>query len=258
MQTIHQPIADVCPPLVLPSHRVWIYLLRDPDTDAVRYVGKTFYPPGNRARLRGHISNPTNEAMAKWIQSLKGRKPMIQEIEEVTPSYNWPSREKFWIRYYLDRGCNLLNVQSGGLSGDYLRFPTKWRQPRKKLKLRKSNDKPPKPVRVENKMCQKCGAEFVTSNPQQIYCKKSHPAPPPVELEKVCEICGKKFKTIYPFKKYCMPYHPKPLLSRNCISCGRSFETRNAGQLRCVPSCNLDKLKPKPFKVDPKIYGCRN
>jgi len=242
--------------------------LRDPETDAVRYVGKTFYRLD--VRLDGHLKNPTNEAMAKWVQSLGDRKPIIQEIEEVSPSYNWPAREKFWIEYYLYRGCDLLNVQSGGLSGRNLRSSTKWRQ-----EQRESRKTTRKKSWVQKKVCPTCGDTFITMNRNQIYCKPYHPATTrpttahpsvtPVEREKVCPKCGKTFKTIYPNQKYCVSYHRKPLHVRNCISCGRVFETNIANQARCQPSCRLDKVKPArekpllvPFKTDPRVYGWPN
>lgn len=245
--------AYVCSPLILPARRVWICLLRDPDTDAVRYVGKTFYPPDNHERLNGHVKHPTNEGMAKWIKSLGGRKPIIQEIEEVEPYYNWPSREKFWIRYYLDRGCDLLNVQAGGLGGEpNLRASTKWRQPKHPKGKASKPSKLVEPRIIAKRVCPCCNGLFQPHTLHHVFCttecrlRMLHP--PQVPHEVACAHCGKSFMPIdYSGRftiavKYCgecppAKRHPREPKTFTCLFCGRVEQTNWNHQRYCGSQC---------------------
>ena len=220
MELAVQPSADVC----LPAQPVTsIYVLRDPDTDAVRYVGKTIMRP--EIRLIEHRNNPVNEEMAKWFQSLGYRKPAMQIIEEVTPAYNWPSREKFWIDYFHSRGCNLLNVQAGGLSGPLLRSSTKWpAQGKSSKRLR------PRPL------------------PKPIETKPLYKAP----QEATCLSCGNQFLAVNRngnglsnlSRKYCdncpspSRYQPKPKrFTFTCVGCGITQQTHCEVQRYCTQQC---------------------
>lgn len=91
-----------------------IYLLKHPDTQEVKYVGKTVQPL--KYRLAGHISRSRKYRTAYincWIYNLlqQGKKPIIELIEEVE---NWEEREQYWIQYY----PNLCNHQIGGGHGN--------------------------------------------------------------------------------------------------------------------------------------------
>ncbi len=84
----------------------FIYGLYEPDSDILRYVGKTTNPD---ARLANHFSNPPNQDMMLWFQDLRsiGKKPEIRIIETVR--YQANKREQFWIRKASEDGCELLN-----------------------------------------------------------------------------------------------------------------------------------------------------
>lgn len=76
-----------------------IYLLRDPLTGDVRYVGSTKRPL--RERLATHISSTEGStAKLEWISGLRaaGKRPSIELIETV--SRNYGKREEFWINHY--------------------------------------------------------------------------------------------------------------------------------------------------------------
>lgn len=85
---------------------IYIYALRDPDTDDIHYVGQSSNPA---ARLQGHMRNPATK-LEPWLAKLavQGRKPVIQILEETT-SMDADEKEQFWIRHMAQRGCSLLN-----------------------------------------------------------------------------------------------------------------------------------------------------
>jgi len=89
-----------------------IYVLRDPRTNEVRYVGKTV--KSLSARLSGHIfsSKSARTHRDKWIASLMahGVRPTIELIEVAFE--NWAAREAFWISHY--RSDRLTNHTDGG------------------------------------------------------------------------------------------------------------------------------------------------
>lgn len=95
------------------TRKVKIYVLRNPDTLEIRYVGKTVRSLAQR--LGNHIYNAKNTKhnlhLANWIMSLLkiNKRPIIELIEECDYSY-WEEREQYWISYY----PNLINVTLGG------------------------------------------------------------------------------------------------------------------------------------------------
>jgi hypothetical protein len=96
-----------------------IYALVDPQTNEVRYVGKT--KRTLRIRLRAHITdNPKhNTHKFNWIKKLKsfGFEPIIIELE-VCNENNWIEREKYWIQQY----NNLTNLTTGGEGCNYFKI----------------------------------------------------------------------------------------------------------------------------------------
>jgi hypothetical protein len=92
---------------------VFIYSLKDPVTNEVRYVGKTINPKG---RLSSHIKYAKFKKYhsAYWIQSLlnEGYKPVMEILEEAN-SETWAEREVYWISYYRSL-YDLTNISDGG------------------------------------------------------------------------------------------------------------------------------------------------
>ena len=92
-----------------------IYVLRNPITEEIFYVGQTMQPL--ETRLSGHISETgANRDKINYIKSIleTGQKPIIEVIETIstkcyidTMAVN--EREIYWIRYHKSLGCNLLN-----------------------------------------------------------------------------------------------------------------------------------------------------
>lgn len=92
-----------------------IYVLKDPDSHEVRYVGKTVQ--SLIARLGQHIydSKSKKNHRAYWIQKLVsgGKLPLIEEID----SCSWgdsAALETFYIAKYKAEGANLINQTEGG------------------------------------------------------------------------------------------------------------------------------------------------
>lgn len=99
-----------------PIKNVHIYVLKDPETGEVRYVGKT--KQTLRIRLRGHLSDKRINHRSCWIKSLKTRNliPIMESIELVSDEA-WQEREKYWIQHYKELGAKLVNGNDGGTGG---------------------------------------------------------------------------------------------------------------------------------------------
>lgn len=88
----------------------YVYLLRDPITRRVRYVGQSNNP---KRRLRAHLSQARRVSTLhsrRWIASLlaKGVLPVLEVIEQAE---NVCERETFWIAFYNACGCDLTNLR---------------------------------------------------------------------------------------------------------------------------------------------------
>lgn len=96
----------------------FIYVLRDPRTNVVRYVGKT-KNPSDRKKAHSSPSQVRGQGIGKieWTMELisLGLRPQFEIIEECEAG-KWQERERFWIAHYgLD---NLLNVRPDALPGN--------------------------------------------------------------------------------------------------------------------------------------------
>ena len=95
--------------------KTFIYILKNPDTQEIRYVGKTinvkrrYYQHTNlkiQQKAKTHVSN--------WLLSLleNNKKPIIEIVEEI--DINWEEREIYWISFYKQQGYKLCNIAEGG------------------------------------------------------------------------------------------------------------------------------------------------
>lgn len=98
------------------DERPWhIYVLKEPDTFAVRYVGWTI---DLRRRLRDHTKPSRvcgHQHRDKWLASLieRGLNPVMEVVETGT-STGWADAERKWIAHYRNDGADLTNHTDGG------------------------------------------------------------------------------------------------------------------------------------------------
>lgn len=92
---------------------IFIYGLKDPETNEIRYIGKAKDP---NARYLAHLQDKrTNPHKWNWISKLKikGIKPELV-ILEITNDSGWEECEEKWIKNGFECGWPLTNICLGG------------------------------------------------------------------------------------------------------------------------------------------------
>jgi len=89
---------------------VYIYALCEPDTEDVRYIGKTVRFP---TRIRAHYREKRTTRKCRWLNSLDGRLPIVKVLE-IVGEESWEEAEKRQIRIHREMGCDLTNHTDGG------------------------------------------------------------------------------------------------------------------------------------------------
>ncbi len=107
----------------------FIYVLLDPRSGLIRYVGKSDNP---KWRFTKHLKDLRSTYRTRWVQSLlaRGLKPILEVIDEV-PLAEWQFWEREYIRVFRLVGMRLANTTEGG---DGMFNPT----PEVREKLRRS------------------------------------------------------------------------------------------------------------------------
>lgn len=122
--------------------KIFIYILVDPISNQIRYVGKT---TDVKRRIRRHISERFlhDSYKDRWIRKLidNNHYPEIETIDIVSKD-NWGYWEQFYISYFNFLGCNLTNGTIGGDEPP----STKGRKHTSESKLKMSNTKKGKPI----------------------------------------------------------------------------------------------------------------
>ena len=92
----------------------YIYILKDPISNLIRYVGKSNNP---KDRLKNHVNLSKKDQSHKrnWILKLKkkGLKP-VMEVIDVVPIDSWQFWETYWISQIRTWGFDLINYTNGG------------------------------------------------------------------------------------------------------------------------------------------------
>lgn len=118
-----------------------IYVLKDPRTDEVRYVGKTSQKLDRR--LGQHLRDKKNNHRCHWIQYLvrDGLKPILDVIETVPAGEDWVEREMYWIAHYKEIGARLVNQTKGGegATGRLITQETREKMRQKQLGVKKAS-----------------------------------------------------------------------------------------------------------------------
>lgn len=98
--------------------KTYIYVLRCPKTNVVKYVGKTI---DVEKRIKSHLKEKNNTLKCKWIIGLKNNNlaPIFEVIDEIEPMGDWEAREVYWIKFYKDKGEAFCNQTLGGEGGSF-------------------------------------------------------------------------------------------------------------------------------------------
>lgn len=87
-----------------------IYVLVDPRTKTVAYVGKTVNVD---RRFWNHLTYPHNASLMRWQRGLKREKLSPLMVVMDSANEDWEDAERAWIAYYRERG-SLMNIEDGG------------------------------------------------------------------------------------------------------------------------------------------------
>lgn len=113
---------------------VYIYVLKHPISNEIRYVGKT---TNLKLRLQSHIdysrSKRKQRPVSDWINSLlvNGTKPAIEQID-VCSEENWVEKERYWIAVFKSK--RLLNLTEGGESNTGYRYSQELKEVRRRAR----------------------------------------------------------------------------------------------------------------------------
>ena len=125
--------------------KVYIYVLKHPETLEIRYVGLTRFPV---KRLNNEINYPHTKHLRNWVNSLKqsGLKPLMEVVEESEEGALCDAAERKWIAEMKSRGCRLINYTDGGERGykcseEYLASLSAWQKGKKKGPLSEKHKK---------------------------------------------------------------------------------------------------------------------
>jgi len=94
--------------------KYYIYILRDPKTRIIFYVGQTMQEL--KTRLSGHLSDNNNSEKMEAIKRIleTGEKPIIEAIETISvkcyiDKAYVSEREIFWMKHYKEIGQPITN-----------------------------------------------------------------------------------------------------------------------------------------------------
>lgn len=92
-----------------------VYVLIDPRTQEVRYVGRA---KDLKVRLKRHWRGVGRSHVATWIRALKrlGLRPQVAIVQQV-PADHIAAAERYWIAHYRALGCPMTNIGDGGEGG---------------------------------------------------------------------------------------------------------------------------------------------
>lgn len=102
---------------------VYIYGLRCPLMNEIRYIGKSTNPTKRaKAHVRSAIRGDYHHHTSRWLRKLigEGLEPTLEIIRQVRPDERWQDVERAEISAAIERGCRLTNSTAGGEGLDYI------------------------------------------------------------------------------------------------------------------------------------------
>ena len=114
------------------ERKIFIYGLREENSNEYRYIGKTSRPEN---RLKEHL----NEKIRKfsyyklnWVKQCQENniEILLDILEEVNES-SWEEKERYYINLYKERGYRLTNLLGGGLSAQMLTYRLNYNEAKK-------------------------------------------------------------------------------------------------------------------------------
>lgn len=93
----------------------YIYMLRCPSDNSIKYIGLTKNPYKRKKSHRSYTNENRNWKYNLWKKYLKSinERAIFEIIEQVSVDM-MSNREIYWIQYYKTLGIDLLNLTSGG------------------------------------------------------------------------------------------------------------------------------------------------
>lgn len=116
---------------------IYIYIIKCPYTNEIKYVGKT-NNPNRRSKNHCNQIKKNRTPINIWENKIitEGKRPIFEILEECDQEI-WAEREMFWIKEFKDNGFLLLNSTKGG---DAINVPITKNHNSVKLKGRKFED----------------------------------------------------------------------------------------------------------------------
>lgn len=99
-----------------------VYVLTDPKSGAIRYCGITILSVKDRfIRHKSSVTMGKHSDIYQWMKDLRdeGLEPVPHLVEECTD----PDREVYWIALLHEMGCDLLNMDHGGVGKGRVNTP---------------------------------------------------------------------------------------------------------------------------------------
>lgn len=118
-----------------------VYGLVDPNTNQLRYVGKSCSGLNRPKRHSRPSELKDNLYKCNWIKSLlrSNQKPSIIIIQELSDKCILYDAEQFWIKYFRLLGCPLTNLNDGGPGNTGLKMSDNQKNKLSKINLGKSH-----------------------------------------------------------------------------------------------------------------------
>ena len=141
-----------------------IYTLTDPNSNLVRYVGRTTEKLYNRLSKHINEREKAKNHRCHWINKLykMGLKPIIELIDECDTHNECIFLEKYWISQFKNWGFNLVNETDGGEGSFGYKHTEETKNKMKVTHELKRSLSPPKRIKLTRKEVGKRNGELAS------------------------------------------------------------------------------------------------